>query len=164
VLNDSNMPRLRVLVVDDHDVVRHMVCALISQDPTLDIVCQSTTGEDAVSKAAELGPDLIVLDIGLPGISGIEAARQILQVSPRSKIVFLSQHDSLHMASEASKVGGHGYVTKIDAASELHMAIRSISEGQFFVSQQLRSQGWVGQSQLAARNETSQSSMESSNS
>jgi DNA-binding NarL/FixJ family response regulator len=62
------MPKLRVLVVDDHDVVRHVVCTLLSQDPTLDIVWQSTTGEDAVSKAAELRPDLIVMDIGLPGI------------------------------------------------------------------------------------------------
>ena len=89
-----------------------------------------------------------VLDIGLPGISGIEAARQILQVSPTSKIIFLSQHDSLQMANEASKVEGHGYVAKIGAASELLTAIRLLSGGQFFVSQQLRRQGWVGKSQF----------------
>jgi DNA-binding NarL/FixJ family response regulator len=145
------MPKLRVLVVDDHDIVRRLVCTLLSQDPTLEIICQSATGEDAVSKAAELRPDLIVLDIGLPGITGIEAARQILQVSPTSKIIFLSQHDSLHMAGEASKAGGHGYVTKTDAASELHTAIQSIGEGRFFVSQRLRSQGWRGESQLLSR-------------
>jgi DNA-binding NarL/FixJ family response regulator len=145
------MPKLRVLVVDDHDVVRRVICTLLSQDPKLDVIYQSATGEDAVRKAAELGPDLIVLDIGLPGISGIEAARQILQVSPMSKIVFLSQHDSLQMANEASRVGGHGYVAKIDAASELLTAIRSADEGHFFVSQQLRRQGWIPKSQLVSR-------------
>jgi DNA-binding NarL/FixJ family response regulator len=131
VLNNSNMPKLRVLVVDDHDVVRHIVCALLSQDPTLDIVCQSATGEDAVSKAAELRPDLIVLDIGLPGISGLEAARQILQMLPRSKIASLAMWRESCWLKKTSKVGGHGYVTKIDAASELHMAIRSITPVRF---------------------------------
>ena len=138
------MPKLRVLVVDDHDVVRHVVCTLLSQDPTLDIVWQSTTGEDAVSKAAELRPDLIVMDIGLPGINGIEAARQILQMSSMAKIIFLSQHDSPQVANEALRVGGNGYVAKIDASSELQTAIRAAREGHFFVSQKVRRQGWTG--------------------
>ena len=100
------MPKLRVLVVDDHDVVRRVVCVLLSKEPTLDVICQTASGEDAVKKAAELHPDLVILDIGLPGISGIEAARQILQVSPTSRIIFLSQHDSIQMAREASRAGG----------------------------------------------------------
>ena len=133
------MPKLRLLVVDDHVVFRRVVCALLSQERTLDVICQSATGEEALEKVAELRPDLIVLDIGLPGISGIEAARQILQISPTSKIIFLSQHDSLQMANEASRVGGRGYVVKIDAASELLTAIRSVDEGTFFVSRQLPS-------------------------
>jgi two-component system invasion response regulator UvrY len=102
------MPKLRVLVVDDHDVVRRVVCVLLSKEPTLDVICQTASGEDAVKKAAELHPDLVILDIGLPGISGIEAARQILQVSPTSRIIFLSQHDSIQMAREASRAGGVG--------------------------------------------------------
>jgi DNA-binding NarL/FixJ family response regulator len=137
------MPNLRVLVVDDHAVVRRVVCALISQEPKLDVICQTATGEDAVIKAAELRPDLIVLDIGLPGISGIDAARQIRQVSPTSKIIFLSQHDSLQMAHEALRVGGRGYVTKIDAAAELLTAIRSLESRDFFVSERLRNQAWA---------------------
>jgi DNA-binding NarL/FixJ family response regulator len=143
------MTKRRVLVVDDHAFVRRLICAFLAQESTLDVICQSATGEDAVRKAEELRPDLVVLDIGLPGISGIEAARQILQVSPTSKIIFLSQHDSLQMANEASKVGGHGYVAKTDAASELLTAIRSLDEGHFFVSQQLRRQGWM-ESQMGA--------------
>jgi len=144
------MPKLRLLVVDDHAVVRRVVCALLSKEPWLDVICQTASGEDAVKKAAELHPDLIILDIGLPGISGIEAARQILQTSTTSKIIFLSQHDSIQMAHEASRAGGRGYVSKIDASTELLTAIRSLDEGHFFVSQQLRRQGWNQESQLGA--------------
>jgi len=139
------MPKLRVLVVDDHAVVRRVICALLSQESSLEVICQAATGEDAVKKAKELRPDLIILDIGLPGISGIDAARQIRQVSPTSKIIFLSQHDSIQMAREASKVGGRGYVSKIDASTELLTAVRSLEEGQFFVSQQVRRQGWTAE-------------------
>src|SRR5713101_1370090 len=78
-----------------------------------------------------------------PGISGIEAARQIRKVSPKSKIIFLSQHDSLHVANEALGAGGHGYVTKVDAGSELLKAIRIVGEGTRFVSQRIVDQGWT---------------------
>jgi len=119
----------RVLVVDDHAVVRRSICTILSEDPTLDVICETADGQDAVEKAEQLLPDLVLLDIGLPTISGIEAARQIRKVSPRSRILFLNQHESLHMAKTAMKVGGHGYVTNIDASSELLKAIQSVREG-----------------------------------
>jgi two-component system invasion response regulator UvrY len=87
------------------------------------------------------------MDIGLPGISGIEAARQILKASPQTRIVFLSQHDSLQMANEAMKIGGHGYITKIDAASELLTVIRSVYGGNRVASQRIRAQGWTPDTQ-----------------
>jgi DNA-binding NarL/FixJ family response regulator len=133
----------RVLVVDDHAAVRRSICSLLSQDPTLDVICETADGQDAVEKAEQLLPDLVLLDIGLPTISGIEAAREIRKVSPRSRILFLSQHDSLHMANAAMKVGGHGYVTKIDASSELLKAIQSVRDGTHFVSRRIRDQGWT---------------------
>jgi|SRR5581483_2610599 len=101
------MPAVRVLVVDDHAIVRRSICSLLSSDLAVDVICQTADGEEAVMKAGELQPDLVILDIGLPGINGIEAARQIGRVSPKSQIIFLSQHDSLHMAKEALRVGGH---------------------------------------------------------
>jgi DNA-binding NarL/FixJ family response regulator len=137
------MASIRVLVVDDHAVVRKSVCSLLSREPTLDVICLAADGEEAVKKADELQPDLVLLDIGLPGISGIEAASQIRKVSPTSQIIFLSQHDSPHMANEALKVGGHGYVVKIDAGSELLEAIRTVREGSRFVSQRILDQGWT---------------------
>ncbi len=133
---------VRVLVVEDHAIVRKGICALLAEEPTLDVICQADSGEEAVVKAAQLHPDLALMDISLPGISGIEAARQIRKVSSNSQIIFLSQHDSIQMAKEAFKSGGHGYVSKIDAALELLKAIRIVREGTRFVSQRIVNQGW----------------------
>src|SRR4029077_16069951 len=128
------MPVAKVLVVDDHAIVRRTVCGLISRDSTVEVICESASGEDAVTKAEELQPDLVLMDISLPGISGIEAARQIRKVSPKSQIIFLSQHDSMEMVKDALRVGGHGYVAKIDAGNELLKAIHAVRDGKQFVS------------------------------
>ena len=109
------MSRIRVLVVDDHAGLRRIICRLLSKEPSLEVVCETASGEDAVEKAKEHQPDIVLLDISLPGISGIEAASGISRVSPSSRIIFLSQHTSLHVVREAFKVGGHGYLTKSDA-------------------------------------------------
>ena len=139
------MPSTRVLVVDDHSAVRRAICHLLSVDQSIDVICQTSDGEDAVKKAALLQPDLILLDISLPGITGIEAARQIRKVSPDSNIIFLSQHDSLQMVREALR-NGHGYVTKSDAALQLLEAVRSVRNGSLFVSKRIADQGWVADS------------------
>jgi len=136
------MSSVEVLVVDDHAMVRKAICALLSSDPILNVICETSDGEQAVEKAEEFQPDLVLMDISLPGISGIEAARRIRRVSPKSQIIFLSQHDSLQMVKDALNVGGHGYVTKIDAGLELLKAIRTVREGKQFVSQRIVSQGW----------------------
>jgi two-component system response regulator NreC len=136
------MPVIEILVVDDHEVVRRAICSVLSSDPLLNVICQTADGEEGVRKAQEFQPDLVLLDISLPGISGIEAARRIRRVSPKSRIIFLSQHDSLQMVKDALNVGGHGYVAKIDAGPELLKAIRAVREGKQFVSQRIVSQGW----------------------
>ncbi len=123
-------------------MVRRVICSLLSADTVLDVICEASDGEQAVQQAEKLQPDVILLDISLPGISGIEAARRILRVSPRSQIIFLSQHDSLQMVKDALSTGGHGYVAKIDAGSELLKAIQTVREGKRFVSQRIVSQGW----------------------
>jgi DNA-binding NarL/FixJ family response regulator len=136
------MPAVQILVVDDHRVVRRAICQLLSSDPILNVVCEIADGEQAVQKAEELQPDLVLLDISLPGISGIEAARRVRRVSPNSQIIFLSQHDSLQMVKDALNTGGHGYVAKSDAGSELLNAIRAVRAGKQFVSQRIALQGW----------------------
>ena len=132
------MQTLSVLVVDDHSIVRQGIRELLSDEPDLDVVCEVASGEEAVSKAQSLRPDLILLDISLPGISGIAAARLIRKVSSKSRIIFLSQHDSRQMVREAFDSGGDGYVTKDDAVSELLEAIHAVREGKRFVSQRIR--------------------------
>ncbi len=131
------MPRTRVLVVDDHDVVRYGICKLLSDDPELDVICEATTGEEAVEKAKEHLPDLILLDISLPGISGLEAAWRIRHISPSSLILFVSQHDASYVVKKALSVGGHGYLLKSTAGEELIEAIRTVLSGKQFVSKRL---------------------------
>ncbi len=135
------MQTVSVLVVDNHSIVRQGICGILSDEPALDVVGEVASGEEAVSKAQSLRPNLILLDISLPGISGIAAARFIRKVSSQSRIIFLSQHDSPQMVREAFNSGGDGYITKVDAVSELLEAIRAVREGNRFVSQRIRFEG-----------------------
>ena len=100
----------------------------------LQVICEVSDGPEAVQKAEELRPDLILLDIGLPKLNGIEAARQIRLLSPNSKIIFLSQENSLDVVEEALSMGALGYVNKAHAGSELLPAVKAVLRGERFVS------------------------------
>ena len=92
----------------------------------MQVVCEVSNGLEAVQKAVELRPDLILLDIGLPGLNGIEAARQIRKLVPESKIIFLTQESSPDVVQEAFKLGAWGYVVKANAASDLLAAVEAV--------------------------------------
>jgi len=98
------------------------------------VVGEASDGLEAVQKAVELQPDLILLDIGLPRLNGIEAARQIRELVPESKIIFLTQESSAYAVREALSLGARGYVIKIMAASELFTAVEAVLSGETFVS------------------------------
>ncbi len=136
------MATIPVLLVDDHEIARKGIRSVLSSNRNLDVIFEAVTGEDAVQKAQELRPAIILLDITLPGISGIEAARQIRMVSPDSRIIFLSQHDSVQIARDALSFGAHGYVVKSDAGRDLLPAIEAARHGQTFVSRTLIARGW----------------------
>jgi len=107
---------------------------MLETRPELQLIGRVSDGLEAVHKAEKLQPDLIVLDIGLPSLNGIEAARQIRKLSPNSKILFLSQESSVDMVEEALRLGALGYVVKAHAGTELLAAVEAVSQGRQFVS------------------------------
>src|SRR5437868_10931618 len=111
------MSSVRILVVDDYESFRRFVCSTLERRPNLQIICEASDGSEAVQKAEELQPDLILLDIGLPKLNGIEAARRIRKLSPGSKILFVSQDLSADFIHGALATGARGYVVKTDAGS-----------------------------------------------
>jgi DNA-binding NarL/FixJ family response regulator len=120
---------IRVLVVDDYEPWRRFVSTTLQKQPELQIIGEAVDGLEAVQKAGELQPDLIVLDIGLPSLNGIEAARRIRKLSPESKILFISQESSADVVQEALALGALGYVVKAHAGSELLPAVEVVLEG-----------------------------------
>ena len=127
----------RTLVVDDYEPWRQFLCSTIQQHPQFQISGQAGDGLEAVLQAQELQPDLILLDVGLPTLNGIEAARRIREVSPRTKILFISGNRSKEIVDEALLAGGSGYVIKSDAGSELWLAIEALLQDKRFVSASL---------------------------
>lgn len=125
---------VRVLVVDDYEPFRRFICSTLGKRPELQIVGEVSDGLEAVYRAEELQPDLIVLDIGLPTLNGIEAARRIRKLSPKSKILFVSQESSADVVQEALRLGALGYVVKVRAGGELVSAVEAVLEGRQFIS------------------------------
>jgi len=128
------MSTVRVLVVDDYEPFRRFVCSMLGRKPEFQIVGETSDGLDAVRRAEALQPDLIVLDIGLPTLNGIEAARRIRELSPKSKILFVSQESFADVVQEALSIGAMGYVIKAFAGSELLPAIEAVLENRQFIS------------------------------
>ena len=131
------MPLVRVLVAEDHEQFQQFICSTLETSPELQVIGRVSDGLDAVQRAEELQPDLIVLDIGLPTLSGIEAARRIRKLSPRSKIIFLTQESSADVVREALNLGAKGYVLKANAGSELLAAVQAVRRGGEFVGRGL---------------------------
>jgi DNA-binding NarL/FixJ family response regulator len=128
-----NLPYFKALAVDDHEQFRQLVCLILQQNAELEVVGQASDGLEAVQKAEELQPDLILLDIGLPKLNGIEAAKRIRKLAPYAKILFLSQESSSDVVQEALNLGALGYVHKLRAQRELLPAIEAVLRGNRFV-------------------------------
>ena len=125
---------VRILVVEDFEGFRQFVCSTVGKRHDLKVIGELSNGAEAVEKAVELKPDLILMDIALPMLNGIEAARQISKLVPESKIIFLTQETSAEVVEEAMRLGAWGYVAKVKAASELINAIEKVIAHKRFVS------------------------------
>jgi DNA-binding NarL/FixJ family response regulator len=129
--------RVRVLVADDYEPWCRFVLSTLQTEAKLQVIFQASDGIQAVQKAEELQPDLILLDVGLPKLSGIEAARAIRELVPKIKILFTSVHRHSDIVEAALRTGAEGYIVKTDAAEELLPAIEAILQGKRFVSPSL---------------------------
>jgi DNA-binding NarL/FixJ family response regulator len=126
-----------VLLADDHAIVREGLVHILSAQPDIDVVGQADDGKSAVDAVTAVVPDVAVLDISMPGLSGVEAARRIRESCPGTQVVFLSMHSSKEHISRALKAGARGYVLKECAGSELVEAVRAVRRGHSYMSQRV---------------------------
>jgi DNA-binding NarL/FixJ family response regulator len=134
--DDGYVPIIRIMLVEDFLSFRQFVCSMLEKHRKFQVICEVADGLEAVRKAQELKPDLILLDIGLPTLNGLAAALQIRELSPQSKIIFVSQESSDDVVQEALKMGAWGYVFKTRAGLDLLAAIEAVILDKQFVSVQ----------------------------
>jgi DNA-binding NarL/FixJ family response regulator len=127
------MSKVRILIVDDHAIMRDGIRALLSLDEDLEIVGEASEGREAIEKARELSPDVVVMDIAMPGMDGLEATRRIVKKNPQIKVLVLTQHDNKEYILSTIKSGAAGYVPKRALGSELVSAIRAVHRGDSFL-------------------------------
>jgi DNA-binding NarL/FixJ family response regulator len=152
-LEQQLLSSIRILVVDDYEGWRRQVRSLLQSRSEWQVIAEAADGPEAIQKAEALKPDLIVLDIGLPSLNGIEVARQIRKLSPESKILFVSQESSADVVQEALSTGAHGYVVKTDARSELLEAVSAVLRRERFVGRRFSGHDFVGASEAMASEE-----------
>lgn len=121
------MTKVRVLIADDHEVVRLGLRSIALGDPAFEVCGEASDGRTAVNEALRLKPDVVVLDVSMPVLNGLEAARQILKALPRTEVLVLTAHDSEKIVHEALQAGARGYVLKSDASQQLLAALHSVS-------------------------------------
>src|ERR1700735_2921176 len=121
------MKALRILIADDHDLMRRGLKTLLLAQPNWSICAEAQTGREAVTKSEELKPDIVILDIGMPDLNGLEAARKIRKGSPATEILILSLHQSDQLIRELLDVGVRGYIVKSDSDRDLVAAVESLA-------------------------------------
>lgn len=128
---------INILIADDHDLVREGLAARINISKNMNICCEVSNGFDAVTKANELKPDVVFLDISMPEMSGLDAAKEILKSDPNSKIVFLSVYDNQEYVHEALRIGAKGYLLKDISRDEMITAVNAVYSGGVYLSSKI---------------------------
>ena len=129
------MSAIKILVADDHEIVRQGLRALLEAQPGWQVVAEAVDGRDAVDKAKRMHPDVVVLDVSMPNLNGLEATRQIRRALPRTEVLVLTMHDSEQLVREVLEAGARGYVLKSDAGRELVTAVESVRKSKpYFTS------------------------------
>lgn len=128
------MSIVRIVIVEDFVAFRRSICSILAKMENLQVICEVSDGLEAVQKSEELKPDLILLDIGLPKLNGLQAAREIRRLAPESEIIFISQESSPDLVQEALGLGAKAYVAKSRVGSDLLLAVEEVLQGRQFVS------------------------------
>lgn len=123
---------LRILVADDHEIVRQGIRALLKAHPGWEVVGEATNGREAVEKTAQLKPDIVILDIGMPSLNGLNATRQILHADPQVKVLILTMHESDQVVREVLEAGARGYLLKSDAGRDLTAVVEALQRNKTF--------------------------------
>ena len=126
-----------IVLVDDHAVVRAGVRRLLEQQPLFEVIGEAESGEKAYQLFGELKPDVMVMDLSMPGMGGLEAIRRILMRNEKAKILVLSMHEDLSFANQALKLGAKGYLTKNTLADDLVKSIETVTQGDVFLSDEI---------------------------
>jgi len=129
---DKTLRKIKVLVVDDHSVVREAICALLSLQKDMEVIGEAVDGRDAIDKVQRLTPNVVVMDIVMPVMSGLEATKQITKQWPETKVLILTQYDEEENMFVAKQVGAYGFIAKSAASSDLLTGIRTVGEGRYF--------------------------------
>lgn len=125
-----NMNKIRVLVVDDHDIVRYGICSVLKSSPDIEVVGEASNGVEAVKNFELLKPDVILLDISMPEMNGIETTRTIIRSNPKAKILILTMHLNEEYLNQVLNAGATGYILKNTEIGEMLSGIRSVAKGQ----------------------------------
>src|SRR5947209_2378839 len=131
------MGKIRVLVTDDHMLFRQGISTLLSAEPDVEVVGEAANASEAVSLCQQLRPDIVLMDIGMPGLSSFEAAREIRRDRPETRVMFLSMYDDEDYLAECVEIGAGGYVLKDSPADQLMTAIREVHRGGSYLSPRL---------------------------
>ena len=148
--------KLRILVADDHEIVRRGLCALLQKHEGWEICGEAGDGRDAVEKAKQLKPDVVILDVGMPNLNGLDATRQLMQHDPNFKVIVLTITDSDQVIREALDSGARGFVLKSDAARDLVSAVEALQHKRMFFTPRVNDlvlAGFLDKGHAIARNE-----------
>ncbi len=134
------MNKLRIILVDDHAVVRTSYRLLLENDPQIEVIAELESGEEANQQARELNPDVIVMDLSMPGMGGLEAIRRIKAKNPEIYILVFTMHDNVSFVEHALEAGAAGYITKNNAPNVLIEAVHKIVKGETYIEPELKSE------------------------
>lgn len=130
---------IKILLVDDHKILRDGICSIVKGSPDMEVIGEAADGKAALRLVKELSPDVVIMDISMPELNGIEATRRILADHPKIKVIALSMHHDKQFVSEIFKAGASGYLLKDCAFDELEHAVRIVMDGKTYINPQIAS-------------------------